>query len=163
MFKDNPGDVPAPSAEEELGVLTETSGHPQLCLWRLKRGSYFKPKHLDFWKKFYFPWSASTTLARERGWAETGMWGAAWFAVDQTTVRHTDGGGGNQSLGNLKPHHCASLTSTSGFYCISLYSFKWRALTDKAHWGVQISRFLERVPAVISTRACNIALHKCAV
>ena len=33
------GDVPAPFVEAELGVLTETSGHPQLCLWRLKRGA----------------------------------------------------------------------------------------------------------------------------
>lgn len=50
----------------------------------------------------------------ERGWTETGMWGAAWFAVDQTTVRHMEGGG-HPIFRNLETHCSASFISTSVF------------------------------------------------
>lgn len=73
--------------------------------------SCFKPKHLNFGKKFYLPWSASTTLreAEQRQVCEVQL-DLQWTKPLWGTWR-----GGHPIFRNLETHCSASFISTSVF------------------------------------------------
>lgn len=111
MFKDNPGDVPAPFVEAELGVLTETSGHPQLCFWRLKRRAVLSQNTSTLEKNSTYhgrPAPHWERLNRDR-------YVRCSLICSGPNHCEAHGGGGHTIFRNLETHCSASFISTSVF------------------------------------------------